>query len=370
MFTVSNLINSTLSYLIATGWCRLTGSFRPSPPQKPDYSNIYTSPEYSVQSDGKCSEGSYIEVYQPANPDLGSNGKPKAVIYLHGFALGASEIYRAHLTHLAKQGYYVFYPNYQTGFCSFPSKLWKTVGELAEEVIGDGLIDSQEKWLKAALESVSKAYKKVGFTEVDSYLYGHSLGGLFALSWAYYVEQEGYPNYLLPLQVVVADPIPNTAIANFPGTLGELLNQITDDVDVKKTGSAVTMPVAILHGDSDWIVPKEEWLEPFTYLATAQKKMFLSFSDQRGCPGLYANHEQATVDTSFFPDWLSLTVLDGVGVEDNLDWRYIWSALDQVIRFEVRADQLEFDLGDWSDGVAIKPIEVFQSGEGSNESSK
>lgn len=369
MSTFSDVINSTLSYLIATGWCRLTNHFRPSPPQKPDYSEIYTSKKYSVESYGQCSQGSYIEVYTPANPYLGSNGKPKAVIYLHGFALGASEIYHAHLTHLVQQGYYVFYPNYQTGFCSFPSKLWQTVGELVEEVIGEGLIDSQEKWLQAALQSVSKAYETVGFTsetEVDTYLYGHSLGGLFALSWAYYVQQENYPHYLRPLQVVVADPIPNTAIANFPGALGELLNKITDDVDVQKTGCALTMPVAILHGDSDWIVPKEEWLEPFTYIATAQKKMFLSFTDQRGCPGIYANHEQATVNTSFFPNWLSLAVLDGVGVEDNLDWRYIWYALDQVIRFEVRADQLVFNLGDWSDGVAVEKIDVFLSGASSN----
>ena len=270
MSTLCDAFTSTLSYLIATFWCRLTHFFRPKPPKKPDYSNIYTSPKYSVDPYGECNKGTYIEVYKPEKPYLGDNGKPKVVIYLHGFDLGASKIYSTHLQHLVKQGYYVFYPNFQTGFCSFPPTLWQTVAELAEEVVGDGLIDSQEKWLKNALESVSSAYPTVGFTEtteLDTYLYGHSLGGLFALSWAYYVEQEEkYPKNLLPRQVVVADPIPNTAIASIPGELGTLLKKITDDVDIEVTGKALTMPVAILHGNDDWVAPKDEWKQPFTYI--------------------------------------------------------------------------------------------------------
>ncbi len=268
------------------------------------------------------------------------------------------------MEHLVKQGYYVFYPNFQTGFCSFPDKIWQTVDELADEVVGDGLIDSQEKWLKNALKSVHEAYATVGFTEeseLDTYLYGHSLGGLFALSWAYYVKNEKYPDNMLPLQVVVSDPIPNTAASGIPGRLGDLVKKLTDDVDIKVTGSALTMPVAILHGNDDWVAPKDEWKTSFNYIATEQKKMFLSFTDNRGCPGLYANHEQATVNTSFFPVFLSLTVLDGVGVEDVLDWNYIWHGLDQVVRYDVQANDLEFNMGFWSDGVPVKEIEVFLS---------
>jgi len=359
-------ISSTITYFVSRFWCRLTHSFRPKPPAKPDYSGIYTT---SLKYDppkfyGECSKGSYIEVYEPDQPFLGDNNRPKVVIFLHGFDLGASQIYRAHLRHLVQQGYFVFYPNFQTGFCIFPPRFWRTVAELVEEVVGDGLIDSQEKWLKGALKSVHAAYATVGFsdtTEMDTYLYGHSLGGLFALSWAYYVKQEGYPDNMLPRQVVVADPVPNTAAASVPGKMGELLKNLTDDVDIEVTGRALTMPLAILHGNDDWVAPKDEWKLPFTYIATPHKKMFLSFTDRHGCPGLFANHEQATVDTSFFPASLALLILDGVGVEDTLDWRYIWHALDQVIRFDVRADQLEFDMDSWSDGVPVKPIKVFLS---------
>ncbi|NEO29565.1 MAG: hypothetical protein F6K36_03760 [Symploca sp. SIO3C6] len=117
---MSSVISSTVAYYLTDFWCNLTNRFRPKPPTKPDYTNIYTSPEYTPERYGQCNQGTYIEVYKPQNPYLGDNGKPKAVIYLHGFALGASQIYGTHLEHLVKQGYYVFYPNFQTGFCSFP----------------------------------------------------------------------------------------------------------------------------------------------------------------------------------------------------------------------------------------------------------
>ncbi|MFD2110276.1 esterase/lipase family protein [Thiorhodococcus fuscus] len=362
MSMLLTVLGSTLAYLVQTTICRLFGWLRPKPPAKLDYSAIYSSPEYSVETHGDCQAGTYIEVYRPATPFLGDNGRPKAVIFLHGFALGASQIYRAHLEHLVRQGYSVFYPNYQTGFCRFPDSGLMTVAELLDEIFGDGLVPSQEKWLKNALASVADAYVRSGFgpgEPVDTYVYGHSLGGLFALSWPYYVQQEGYPDNLLPLQVLTADPIPSTSTASAPGKFGKALNSLADDVDIRVTGTALTMPVAILHGDSDWIVPKAQWDTPFGYIATEHKRMFLSYTDTHGCPGHFANHEQATDDTSFFPPLLAQLMLDGVGTEDDLDWRYLWFALDRVIREGERADQLSFDLGVWSDGRPVRPVSVY-----------
>ena len=64
-------------------------------------------------------------------------------------------------------------------------------------------------------------------------------------------------------------------------------------------------------------------------------------------------------NTSFFDTFLALTVLDGVGVENDLNWRYIWYGLDRVIRYGERADLLSFDMGNWSDGIPVHGIEVF-----------
>ena len=71
---------------------------------------------------------------------------------------------------------------------------------------------------------------------------------------------------------------------------------------------------------------------------------------------MLATHMQAAVYTSFFPDWMSKIILGGVGVEDNLNWRYIWSALDQIVRCEKTADSLVFCMGQWSDGKDVEHI--------------
>ncbi|ARE39838.1 hypothetical protein RGUI_1697 [Rhodovulum sp. P5] len=366
MSMLLTVLRTTLVYLGQTALCRLLGGLGPKPPAKPDYSGVYTSPEFQVDRYGNCQAGSYIEVYRPQTPYLGDNGRPKAVIFLHGFVLGASQIYRAHLEHLVRQGYTVFFPNFQTGFCSFPDSGLMTVADLVDEVFGDGLKPSQEKWLRNALASVSDAYAKSGFgagVAVDTYVYGHSLGGLFALSWPYYVKQDGYPENLLPVQVLTADPIPSSTAASAPGQLGAAFDSLADDMDLRLTGTALTMPVAILHGNDDWIVPKAEWDTPFGFIATGQKRMYLSYTDTHGCAGLFANHEQATTDTSFFRPVLATVLLDGVGTEDTLDWRYLWFALDQVIRDGARADQLDFDMGAWSDGHPVRPVSIYLSGE-------
>ncbi|PTV95523.1 hypothetical protein C8J27_104159 [Rhodobacter aestuarii] len=359
MSQLFSILRTTLAAYKEATLCRLVGRWRPKPPAAPSYN--YSSETFTVERFGDCQKGSYIEVYRPDTPWRDSQGRMRAVIFLHGFVLGASQIYRAHLEHLVKQGTTVFFPNFQTGFCSFPDTGLMTLAELLDEVIGEGR-PSQEKWLQNALESVAGAYARCGFgpgTEVDTYVYGHSLGGLFALSWPYYVQAGGYPAQLMPLQVLTADPIPSgttTAKAQAPMQLGAALARTQSDVDLQVTGAALTMPVAILHGADDWIVPKEHWQAPFGWIATPHKKMFLSQSDRHGCPGLFANHEQATDDTSFFRPWLATLLLDGVGSVDTLDYAYLWRGLDQVVAQGVRADQLTFDMGQWSDGRAVAPI--------------
>lgn len=75
-----------------------------------------------------------------------------------------------------------------------------------------------------------------------------------------------------------------------------------------------------------------------------------------GHSNMLATHMQAAVYTRFFPDWMAKCIFGGVGAEDNLSWHYIWSALDQVVRGEQKADTLVFCMGKWSDGKNVKPI--------------
>lgn len=325
-------------------------------PPKPNYNEIYTSPNYRVEIQGECDKGSYVEMYIPENP-YKDKGALVAVIYLHGFTLGASEIYRSHIEHLVKQGYYVVYPNFQRGFCEFLPCRFGNVYELVIETLSPFPV-SPVGWMESAINSTQNAYEYLQLfkASVDTYIFGHSLGGLFALSWLYYAKEK-----IVPKQIVVADPIPDSE-SNIPPTIRELIELFQgfkDKIELTTTGAALTVPVAILHGNEDTIISKEDWVKPFHYIKTSEKAMYLSFTDKHGYPPMYADHEQATVNTSFVPDWIACEVLGGVGVENNLDWRYIWHALDQVIRFDVKAQELKFDMGKWSDGTPVKPIELY-----------
>lgn len=335
------------------------------PPTKPDYSAVYISPRYFVRRSGACDKGSYIETYRPSEVYYDTNKRMRAVVYLHGFDLGASRTYEAHIEHLVRQGFYVFFPNFQHGFCEYPHGFLATMGELAKMTLQPFPI-SPEGWLHNALDSVSGAFAAadLGDKPVDVYLFGHSLGGLFAMSWPHYARTR-IPHFPKPLQVVAADPIPDSESLIPPANriVGRAIHAFKDLVDIKTTGAELHVPLAILHGNDDKIAPKEAWVEPFQKIASPQRKMYLSFSDDHGAPALHAHHNQATQDTSFLPDWMASLFLDGPGVEDDLDWRYIWYGLDQVLRQEARADQLRFDMGCWSDGQPVRPIETFLSGE-------
>ncbi|NEP13979.1 MAG: hypothetical protein F6K14_28005 [Symploca sp. SIO2C1] len=86
----------------------------------------------------------------------------------------------------------------------------------------------------------------------------------------------------------------------------------------------------------------------------------MSQSDSRRFHKMDADHMQATVDTGFFSDLTAKSLLGGAGVENNLNWRYIWYALDRVVREETKADQLQFDMGKWSNDEQVKnPLKVF-----------
>ncbi len=297
----------------------------------------------------------------PQNPYFDKQGYKKAVIYLHGFALGASEIYENHLLHLVKQGFYVFYPVYQSGFCQVQWRFWDNIAEIYQAILNPCPVNA-EGWITNAISSVKDAYECNGLLDeqVHSYLFGHSLGGLQALSWDYYADKilDSTPAQLKPQQVLAANPIPSSD-SNIPQPIRFFVNRfgvLENIIQIQNTGCQLNVPVAILHGDSDSIVRLKVWKKMFQYINSNQKRLYTSFTDKHGSPSMLANHMQATVYTHFLPNWMAKCIFGGVGTEDNLSWRYIWCALDQVVRGEKRADALRFFMGKWSDEKNVKPI--------------
>ncbi len=77
-------------------------------------------PEYRIYQTGSHHEGDFVRIYAPKKP-YEENGKLKVITYLHGFSLCLPKFYEQHLEELAKEGCYVFFPDYQkSDYPNFP----------------------------------------------------------------------------------------------------------------------------------------------------------------------------------------------------------------------------------------------------------
>lgn len=52
------------------------------------------------------------------------------------------------------------------------------------------------------------------------------------------------------------------------------------------------------------------------------------------------------------PDFI-MNALGGDAEEDTADWRFYWSALDQLMAGETNPT---FPMGSWQNGTAVKPV--------------
>lgn len=225
------------------------------------------------------------------------------------------------------------------------------------------LFQSPLTWIDNAIMTTDNAWEMLcqndsilATAETDFYLFGHSLGGLLALSWIYYLKQEKnqdkpeLKSKFYPQQILVADPAPNT-ILGIPKTVTLILQLLNSRltkgaIDIKKTGLALDIPVAIMHGDNDKLVKPAAWNRTglfgkksnFDYIASADKKIYFSLSDKP--QHLLAFHNQAVTDTKYFSDAL-FRRFGGVKHEANAyNHEYIWSGLDLVIKNQVKASEL------------------------------
>ena len=259
----------------------------------------------------------------------------------------------------------------------FNQKVGKHLVNMISTVV-TSLTQKPEEWLKFAVDTTASGWEKLcehskqelNLTqqEIDFYVFGHSLGGLLALSWPYYLKQlskKEYPKFH-PKQIVTGDPAPNTAGGIPPQVLGILkflgFPFATNELDIDTTGESLQkIPVGILHGNDDKIVPPREWVEPdphtqkssFSAIKSTKKKIYFSLSNEK--KDLTANHNQSVTNTTYYGD----SFMDNFGgakeAPNDYNFGYIWSALDAVVKSEVQADQLKD-----KHGFCLKYFEVVE----------
>jgi hypothetical protein len=341
----------------------------PDPPTKPNYpQEVY---QYSTQAWGSHQDGNYVMGYIPHRD---TPATPQVVIYLHGFAFGNPYYYDAHMQHLAKQGYYVFFADYQKD--KYPndqtpqSPKFGNVDQLIAAVV-DSFQTSGEEMIKTAWAAVQNAMQTVlGQTEnVDIYLFGHSVGGLFVLSWPNFVGTQNIK------AIMAADPI--SATAELPEWIIKHLSIkspfLQSPIDIKTTGAGLgNIPVALLIGNSDLFVKPATWQNRWSYLATATKQMYISQSDYYyniyRCDAkraLIAYHNQSVTNKLLdLPDDAIAEdvelIIGGAGVENNMRWRFVWDAFDAVLQ-GTSVKNLTFDMSTWSNGRKVTGVKPWSN---------
>ena len=411
--------------------------------ETPDASQWHKIPGkgYTAYWSGSHKEGDFIQVYVPDRPP--ETDSPKAIVYLHGFALSLPRFYEKHLEVLAQNGYYVIFPDFQRSNYPDPNEERQSKPNLitwlsliaatllallkgkasvsTDELQGDcrceklsdpkpfrllrialglaisfviiylvfsifnrrygknllsllgtvgiSLFNYPENWGENAISLTDKALSKVteeratfNPAELDLLVFGHSLGGLLALSWETFLPQDR-PD-LKPYQVFTADPAPSTELG-IPGFVMVILKILrvpfaTSPLLIRNTGKNVTVPVTVVHGQDDRIVPPESWTVPprgqkqsnFQSIAGETNMLYFSLSDK--AENLIAFHNQAVTSTQYFDD----DVFENFGgVKDGpnaFNRDFIWPWVNGVVDSNVMPKDL---LGEFPP----KKIEVTDS---------
>ncbi|WP_231867013.1 hypothetical protein [Anabaena sp. 4-3] len=398
---------------------------------------------YTIYQSGSHIQGNFIQVYVPDAPYRDQQGKLRLITYLHGFALCMPKFYEDHLEELAKQGYYVIFPDFQKStYPDDPEAITASVenqaqnqlswGKVLQGVIAKGknfklgdtlnqeqnrrrklgmvarklikptflkylrvslalvvfilviklffswfnrrygqnliklistvglsLLHSPIEWIDQAIDITDITWKKlsdhhpnIAQSDFDFYVFGHSLGGLLALSWPLYLEPS--QQKFLPKQIITADPAPSTemGIPQIALWILKLFNSpfAEQPINIRTIGSKLTLPIGILHGADDRIVKPESWVKPgfwqqksnFDCIASQEKKIYFSLSnkDKKYYPPLIAFHNQAVTDTTYYDDAL-FENFGGVKTEPNpYNLQYIWLGVDRVVTNKANVNQL------------------------------
>lgn len=315
----------------------LAGSRPPSPPGQPfsgyGSSEEYITSAYHEYSFGSVLNGTKCYYYIPAALKNGSSAP--VVVLLHGMILLAPEIYGAHIRHLCRQGYIVVFPQFQQSIVSLMFDM------------------DQNRYLRRAIEAVNGALARIGSRADTSRitLYGHSLGGLLALSWC---SEADAPE---PRNIVLANPCVDMTAAmpvEIPG-MDWLMGLFINQIDYVTRALDVYCPVMILTGNDDTIAP--DWTaESLAYdslVNASSRVVYKFFTDDHGDPELAGDHMASISDDGWMPSWL-MTFIGGDGEVDAVDYRYYWAALDAALE---GATSLSFFMGSWSDGQGVNTVQ-------------
>lgn len=284
---------------------------------------IATSATETQVGDGTA--GTRVYTFVPNK--LKGGTKAPVVVLIHGFQLVAPEIYQGLVDHLTRQGNIVVFPAFNKG--------------------GFGITNDtdQNQMLARAVASTNGAIAALGSKADLSkvYLFGHSLGGLIAASWT-------SAGGVAPAGIVLANPS-TAGAAGIPDFLSGIVT--VTPIPWQTKVPATTAPTVILTGDKDTIAPPAESIGIYDKLtAASQRSVYQLQNDTTQNPAIQADHMAPIQKQGIVPDVI-MNALGGDAEEDTADWRFYWSALDQLMAGDATPS---FAMGTWQNGTPVKPV--------------
>lgn len=274
---------------------------------------------------GSGTNGTRVYTYTPNV--LKGGTKAPVVVLLHGFQLLAPDIYDGLIEHLWRQGNIVIFPAYNKGGFG---------------IIGD---TDQNAMQSRAIASTNSALTALGAKADRSkvYLFGHSLGGLVASTWT---ARGG----VAPAGIVLANPS-TAAGAGIPDFVAGLVT--VTPIPWQSLVGSTTAPTVILTGDADSIAPPSESIGLYDKLTSASGRgVYQLRSDATQSPAIQADHMAPIQRQGIVPD-LIMNALGGNAEEDTADYRFYWSALDQLMAGDATPS---FSMGTWGNGTPVKTV--------------
>lgn len=323
--TVAFLVMASVLTALLVAFGPAAAAASPTPPGQPQTgygsNQDYICSGYTVREQGLAWLGTRVTCYVPNK--LKNGAKAPVVIFLHGFKMVRPDFYLDFIKHLAYQGYIVIYPNINVG-----------------SLLGSLFDTDQNVFMQRALDNTNRGLSMVADKAdlSDVTLFGHSLGALMASCW---IGSGGVRPKALVLANVATDSSASIPIPYNP-------------IDWKTRVKAVDVPVILLTGDRDTIAPSQQARAMYDNLTNAPSRVLYSLqTDERGTPALIGDHNMSLSACWIYPAFLMDLFFGGAGEVDATDWRFCWAALDAALDNQ---SGLTFDMGNWSDGVSVKPV--------------
>jgi pimeloyl-ACP methyl ester carboxylesterase len=297
------------------------------------------STDYAHAGIRMLDNGDQVDGYWLFEPTLPTPDSAHVIVFLHGYGAYNPMIYGKWIKHLVRNGNIVIYPRYQkNNFFPRPPKFTPNAAA----------------GIRNALALLEKGDHIRPITEQMVYV-GHSYGGVISANLA--IE---WNDYDLPPVAGIVMAAPGTSI--FPGGRRKSYEELPPSVKIVIIQNDKERVVGNLFGKK--IRKEAPQLEDFNLL--------MQYEDKHGLLPISADHREAySIDIEYDSGIRNYTARRAMRVSNlnAVDYNGYWKIADALIdcvrneqncRFALGYTPQQLNLGNWSDGKAIRPLEVDQ----------